>query len=145
MVNLVSQATPFTERGRVWSHCSWRVVTKECNYRTAQLDNHLLSMWRNCCSMTRYVIYEDHNIWLVTASFYRGHNSMVAAWPDPSSLCKGMACKTTYVCGKASQTIMTWRWKCLCVWLCECATMCEKPHGIFTDKITVTQPKRFSI
>ena len=38
---LVLQATPFAERGRVWSHCSRRVVTKERNYRTHQLDNDI--------------------------------------------------------------------------------------------------------
>ena len=31
---LVSQATPFTERGRVWSYCNYQVVAKECNYQT---------------------------------------------------------------------------------------------------------------
>ena len=33
--HMVSQATPFPERGRVWSHCNYRVVAKEiqCNYQ----------------------------------------------------------------------------------------------------------------
>ena len=31
-VGLVSQATPFTERGRVWSRCNYRVVAEERNY-----------------------------------------------------------------------------------------------------------------
>ena len=31
---LVSQTTPFAERGRVWSHCNYRVVTEERNYQT---------------------------------------------------------------------------------------------------------------
>ena len=34
VAQLVSQATPFTERGRVWSRCNYRVVTEERNYRT---------------------------------------------------------------------------------------------------------------
>ena len=29
---LVSQATPFAERGRVWSRCNYRVVAEERNY-----------------------------------------------------------------------------------------------------------------
>ena len=33
---LVSQATPFAERGRVWSHCNYRVVAEECSYGTIE-------------------------------------------------------------------------------------------------------------
>ena len=41
--HLVSQATPFAERGRVWSHCTWQVVVEECNYQTVQLDKKMLT------------------------------------------------------------------------------------------------------
>ena len=34
---LVLQATPFTERGKVWSHCNYQVVAEEHNYRTQRL------------------------------------------------------------------------------------------------------------
>ena len=34
---LVSQAIPFADRGRVWSCCNYRVVTKERNYQPLQL------------------------------------------------------------------------------------------------------------
>ena len=27
-----SQAMPFAERGRVWSHCNYQVVAEKCNY-----------------------------------------------------------------------------------------------------------------
>ena len=33
-LTLVLQATPFAERGRVWSSCNYRVVAEERNYRT---------------------------------------------------------------------------------------------------------------
>ena len=36
--SLVSQAAPFAERGRVWSCCNHRVVTKECDHQIARLD-----------------------------------------------------------------------------------------------------------
>ena len=32
MSDVVSQATPFAERGRVWSRCNYRVVNEERNY-----------------------------------------------------------------------------------------------------------------
>ena len=32
MSDVVSQVTPFAERGRVWSRCHYRVVTEEHNY-----------------------------------------------------------------------------------------------------------------
>ena len=38
---LVSQATPFAERGRVWSRCNYRVVAEERNYRPLRLGNKL--------------------------------------------------------------------------------------------------------
>ena len=40
---LVSQATPFAERGRVWSRCNYRVVAEERNYRPLRLGNKLLT------------------------------------------------------------------------------------------------------
>ena len=39
VVSLVSQATPFTERGRVWSRCNYRVVAEGRNYQPLQLGN----------------------------------------------------------------------------------------------------------
>ena len=39
----VSQATPFTERGRVWSRCNYRVVAEERNYRPLRLGNKMLT------------------------------------------------------------------------------------------------------
>ena len=84
---LTSLASHTLHRERIWSRCSWRVVAKECNYQTQQLDNWDTS-WRkvllhdNGCNIRRA------RISLVTASFCCGDNSMVVAWPDPSSLCK---------------------------------------------------------
>ena len=43
MLPLVSQATPFAERGRVWSHCNYRVVAEERNYRPLRLGNKMLT------------------------------------------------------------------------------------------------------
>ena len=40
---VVSQATPFAERGRVWSHCNYRVVAEERNYRPLRLGNKMLT------------------------------------------------------------------------------------------------------
>ena len=40
---LVSQATPFAERGRVWSRCNYRVVAEERNYRPLRLGNKMLT------------------------------------------------------------------------------------------------------
>ena len=40
---LVSQATPFAERGRVWSRCNYRVVAEERNYQTWRLSNKMLT------------------------------------------------------------------------------------------------------
>ena len=48
---LVSQAISFAERGRVWSHCNYQVVTK-----SADLIGHITFLpWRQLdgCSMTR--------------------------------------------------------------------------------------------
>ena len=43
MNHVVLQATPFTERGRVWSRCNYRVVAEECNYRPLRLGNKTLT------------------------------------------------------------------------------------------------------
>ena len=48
---------------------------------------HLLNkLWHNCYSMTMDAIYEQHESDWSYQSFCRGDNSMLAAWPDPSSL-----------------------------------------------------------
>ena len=41
-------------------------------------------------------------IWLVTSNFCCGDNLMVAAWPDPSSLCEG--CRFDHICGSCSRS-----------------------------------------
>ena len=41
-IRFVSQATPFTERGKVWSCCNYRVVAEECNYQPLRLGNKML-------------------------------------------------------------------------------------------------------
>ena len=51
MVILPWKATPFAERGRVWSHCNYRVVAEEHNHQTQQLGNKCwdpLNTWHNC-------------------------------------------------------------------------------------------------
>ena len=52
---IVSQATPFAERGRVWSCCSWQVVAEEhiivSNIAVLIRCWHLLTTWHNCYSM----------------------------------------------------------------------------------------------
>ena len=53
---LVSQATPFAERGRVWSCCTWQIVTKKCNYQIAPLDNKILTSAKH---VTIDTIYEE--------------------------------------------------------------------------------------
>ena len=40
---LVSQAIPFAERGRVWSRCNYQVVAKERNYQPLRLDIKILT------------------------------------------------------------------------------------------------------
>ena len=42
-LTLVSQATPFAERGRVWSRCNHLVVAEERNYRPLRLGNKVLT------------------------------------------------------------------------------------------------------
>ena len=58
---LVSQATPFTERGRVWSRCNYRVVAEERNY---WLGNKMLTSAKHVVmylySMTTDAIYKEH-------------------------------------------------------------------------------------
>ena len=41
-VILPRKATPFAERGRVWSHCNYQVVVEEQNYQTQRLGNKML-------------------------------------------------------------------------------------------------------
>ena len=84
--------TPFAERGRIWSRFNYWVVTEKPNYQTQLLGNKMLTSAKH----TDVIVLHDNGcklrraqIWLVTSSFCRGDNSMVAAWPDPSSLCKG--------------------------------------------------------
>ena len=43
MSDVVSQATPFAERGRVSSRCNYWVVTEECNYQPLWLGNKMLT------------------------------------------------------------------------------------------------------
>ena len=40
---IVSQATPFAERGRAWSRCNYLVVAEERNYRPLRLGNKKLT------------------------------------------------------------------------------------------------------
>ena len=40
---LVSQAIPFAERGRVWSRCNYQVVAEERNYQPLRLGNKMLT------------------------------------------------------------------------------------------------------
>ena len=42
-VYLLSQATPFEEKGRVWSCFNYQVVAEERNYRTKRLGNKMLT------------------------------------------------------------------------------------------------------
>ena len=40
---VVLQATPFAERGRVWSRCSYRVVTEEHNCQLLRLGDKMVT------------------------------------------------------------------------------------------------------
>ena len=93
---LVSQTIPFTVRGRVWSHYNYWVVAEERNCRPLQLGtcNKMLTSAKH---VVTWLLLHDNRcdlqrawISLVTSSFCRGDNSMVAAWPAPFlSLCEG--------------------------------------------------------
>ena len=58
------------------------------------LNTHPLNtLWHKCtgCTLRRA------RIWLVTSSFCCGDNSMVAAWPDPSSLWRAWLARLEYM------------------------------------------------
>ena len=88
--HVVSQATPFAKRGRVWSCCNYQVVAEERNYWPLRLGNKMLTSTKHMMYCTPWQQMQSaKRIWLVTSSFCSGDNSMVAVWPDPSSLCEG--------------------------------------------------------
>ena len=61
MNHVVSQATPFAKRGRVWSRCNYQVA-EERNYRPLQLGNKMLTSAKHdvLYSMTTDAICEEH-------------------------------------------------------------------------------------
>ena len=87
---LVSQATTFAKRGRVWSRCNRRVVpTPEtwcdqsypCSLPIASVVMEYKYV-TTCLSASYYLTTTFDNC-------VPGDNSVVTAWPDPSSLGKG--------------------------------------------------------
>ena len=106
-LTLVFQATPFAERRRAWSRCSWWIVTEERTYQTGRLDNKMLTstkhviatpwqstkstdlighskflLWRqlNGCSMTRPFL-SLQRVWLARLgwpSYIHKSSQMVA-------------------------------------------------------------------
>ena len=92
-IHVVSQATPFVERkGLVTlqlSSCRRETQLSNIVVRSAEHSVTLIVLHDNGYNLRRV------RIWFVTSSFCCGDNSMVAAWPDPSSLsAMGVACET---------------------------------------------------
>ena len=95
---VVSQATPFAERGRVWSHCNYWVVAEERNYRPLRLGNKMLTSTKHVTqlySMTMDAIYKERGsdwYWQVSAV-------VTTRWLQRDQIlplsAKGMACETS--------------------------------------------------
>ena len=97
-----------------WYSTVWRIVLRD-----------------NGCDLRRA------RIWLVTSSFSRSDNSMVAAWPDPSSLCEGCGLWDYEWCGRPrpppphthTHTYICW-WDFLksIIWLASFPGLCPPMH-----------------
>ena len=97
-LTLVLQATPFTERGRVWSRCNYRVVVEERNYRPLRFGNKMLTSAKHIvtqlCSMTMDAIYEERGSdWSRQVSVVATTRWLQRDQTLPLSA-KGVACET---------------------------------------------------
>ena len=106
--NWISQARTFFAQ-TVWLACTdlegfWPFFFA-CVCVISSLASHTLRRERSRCNYPRNAIIEHSNKMLIS-SFCRRGNLMVAAWPDPSSLCEG--------CGLRDYMISPWTF-CQCV------------------------------